>query len=138
MVDVNSIHFNFDTNLLEISYNINEEEPGKEYNWSELALLLNRIPGEYVVLYDTGCIWNAKTEDRYVFDTFSQTPIFECDIEGASDDHIFNVITLEEVGPINCREYTDRLNALLIDYKEKDLLVEYFHLVLLKTSMIEY
>lgn len=138
MVDINSINFDFDKDLLEISYNINEKAE-KEYRWDELALILKRIPGEYVILYDTGSIWDAGTEEKYIFDTFSQTPIFQLNTnDDDGGEHIFSVMELDEYGPISCREYVERLNNLLVGIKPKNLLVEYLHLVVMKSSMIDY
>ena len=76
MMKVNDIIFKTDGPLLNVSYNINEPVV-KEYLWRELKTILSRIPGEYVILYETGSIWNTKTEVKYLFDTFSETDIVD-------------------------------------------------------------
>lgn len=144
MINVNGIEFNFDNNLLELSYNI-QGDADKEYKWDELSIILSRIPGEYSILYDTGSVWDTKNEVKYIFDTFSETDIFSYDFQSIHKDDnsnleefIFSVLPIKEHGPISCRDYVKKLNDAWSDIPSRYLIVEYFHLVLIKNGMVEY
>ena len=141
MMKVNDIIFKTDGPLLNVSYNINEPVV-KEYLWRELKTILSRIPGEYVILYETGSIWNTKTEVKYLFDTFSETDIVDFNnTDDVSDNqYIFSVIPYSEQGPVNVRDYIKKLDELFNqqEIKQRDLIVEYFNLILVKSSLVEY
>jgi len=133
MVNVNGINFNFDNSLLEIDYNI-QEESYKQYTWSELRTILARIPNNYTILYDTGSIWDTKNKVRYVFDTFSETPIFQYNFSKNEDvdEHIFSVLDQYDAGPISGFEFVNSLNKYVSGVGHNYLIVEYFHLVLIR------
>lgn len=141
MMKVNDIIFKTDGPLLNVSYNINEPVV-KEYLWRELKTILSRIPGEYVILYETGSIWNTKTEVKYLFDTFSETDIadFNNTDDVSDNQYIFSVIPYSEQGPVNVRDYIKKLDELFNqqEIKQRDLIVEYFNLILVKSSLVEY
>lgn len=133
MVNVNGLIFNFDNSLLEIDYNTSEIAD-KQYTWSDLRIILSRIPNNYTILYNTGSIWDTKNKVRYVFDTFSETPIFKYDFDKNSDveEHIFSVIDQYDAGPISGFEFVNSLNKYVSDVGHNYLIVEYFHLVLIR------
>lgn len=140
MMKVNDIIFETDGPLLKVSYNISETV-SKEYLWRELKTILSRIPGEYVILYETGSIWNTQTENKYLFDTFSETEIADFNSDDNSDNqYIFSVISYNEQGPVNVRDYIKKLDKMFNQhgFKQRDLIVEYFNLILIKSSMVEY
>lgn len=147
MINVNGIEITLDNNLLELSFNIHGDAD-KEYKWNELSTILSRIPGEYTILYDTGSVWDTKNEVKYIFDTFSETDIFTYDFqsihnEEEADNHnidefIFSVLPIKEHGPISCRDYVNKLNTAWSYIPGRYLIVEYFHLVLIRTGMVEY
>lgn len=136
MIKVNGIEFNFDNSLLELNYNINEIAD-KQYTWIELKTILSRIPSNYSVLYDTGCIWDTKNKVKYIFDTFSETPVFVYDFKNSDvDEHIFSVLSASDVGiQISTIEYINQLDKIWDNKSASDsLIVEYFNLVLIKTK----
>lgn len=133
MINVNGVEFNFDDGLLELNYNITEPAD-KQYTWCELQTIIGRIPQNFTILYDTGCIWDMKNEKKYIFDTFSETPIFKYDFEKnkEGEENIFSVLDAYDFGPISGLEYVNQLNKYLSNIGHKNLVVEYFHLVLIK------
>lgn len=136
MIKVNGIEFNFDNSLLELNYNINEIAD-KQYTWIELKTILSRIPSNYSVLYDTGCIWDTKNKVKYIFDTFSETPVFVYDFKNSDvDEHIFSVLSASDFGiQISTMEYINQLDKIWDNKSASDsLIVEYFNLVLIKTK----
>jgi hypothetical protein len=134
MIKVNGIEFNFDNKLLELNYNINGTAD-KQYTWNELKTILSRIPSNYNVLYDTGCVWDTQEKVKYIFDTLNSTPVFKYDFknDGNTDEHIFSVIDYSDFGvKISTMEYINQLEKAFVKSHDNSLIVEYFNLVLIR------
>lgn len=136
MIEVNNIEIRTEHPLMEIRYNMGQDAV-KEYKWSEVALILSRIPRNYGVLYESGSIWNTSNDTRYVFDTFSQTKLKDLTQEleeGEVNEYLFNVSG--DYSFTSLKQFINDLNTLFAEVSERDLIVEYLNLVLVKRVSI--